>query len=172
MRFKPLDLYRMLAAELGLRPGPRAQIVSDIKRALVTLVERGVVPILVLDDAQALRDDVLHELHGLTCLDFDAREYLALFGAMLDHALAAAAAPPDLVTPDTRELLLRVSRGIPRLVSHLLCIALILADERGHGPIDVSIINTATVLLHLDPPTPAVMPPIKARADRGPRSRG
>jgi len=32
----------------------------------VTLVdERGVVPIIVLDDAQALRDEVLHELHGL-----------------------------------------------------------------------------------------------------------
>ena len=36
---KPLDLYRMLAAELGLRPGPRAQIVGDIKRALVTMVD-------------------------------------------------------------------------------------------------------------------------------------
>ena len=32
---KPLDLYRMLAAELGLRPGPRARIVADIKQALV-----------------------------------------------------------------------------------------------------------------------------------------
>ena len=32
---KPLDLYRMLAAELGLKPSPRAQIVSDIKAALV-----------------------------------------------------------------------------------------------------------------------------------------
>jgi len=91
---------------------------------------------------------------------------------MLDHSLAAAAAPPDLVTPDARELLLRASRGIPRLVSHILRIALILADERGHGPIDVPIVNTATVLLHLDPPTPAVMAPIKPRAERGPRSRG
>ena len=63
---KPLDLYRMLAAELGLRPGPRAQIVADIKRALVSLVdEHGVVPIVILDDAQGLRDDLLHELHGL-----------------------------------------------------------------------------------------------------------
>ena len=74
---------------------------------------------------------------------------------MLDHALAAAA-PPDLVTPDARELLLRASRGIPRLVSHLLRIALILADERGHGPIDVPIVNTATVLLHLDAAFPDV----------------
>jgi MSHA biogenesis protein MshM len=30
---QPLDLYRMLAAELGLPPGPRAQIVADIKLA-------------------------------------------------------------------------------------------------------------------------------------------
>ena len=50
---KPLDLYRMLAAELGLRPSPRAQIVSDIKAALVSLVdEHGVVPIVILDEAQ------------------------------------------------------------------------------------------------------------------------
>ncbi len=143
------DIYRMLATELGLRPSPRAQIIGDIKRALVTLVdERGLVPILVLDDAQALRDDVLHELHGLTSLDFDGREYLtlwlighplldrrlrlqqhaalsqrvvahtiltakadpALVGAMLDHGLAAAAAPPGMLTPEARELLLRATR--------------------------------------------------------------
>ena len=77
---KPLDIYRMLAAELGLRPGPRAQIVGDIKRALVTLVdEQSVVPIIILDDAQALRDEVLHELHGLTSLDFDGRDYLTVW---------------------------------------------------------------------------------------------
>jgi MSHA biogenesis protein MshM len=47
---KPLDLDRMLAAELGLRPGPRAQIVTDIKQALVSLVdERGIVPVIVLE---------------------------------------------------------------------------------------------------------------------------
>jgi MSHA biogenesis protein MshM len=77
---KPLDLYRMLAAELGLRPSARAQIVADIKRALVTLVdERGIVPVVVLDEAQGLRDELLHELHGLCSLDFDGRDYLTLW---------------------------------------------------------------------------------------------
>jgi hypothetical protein len=38
---KPLDLYRMLAAELGLRPSARAQIVADIKRALVDEAPRS-----------------------------------------------------------------------------------------------------------------------------------
>ncbi len=206
---KPLDLYRMLAAELGLRPSPRAQIVGDIKRALVTLVdERSVVPIIVLDDAQALRDDVLHELHGLASLDFDGREYLTvwlvghpllerrlrlqqhaalaqrvvahttltaktdpvLVGAMLDHGLAAAAAPPDMITPEARAQLLRVTRGIPRLISHLLRISLLLADERGQASIDLGIVNTATILLHLESPKPAVLP-LKPRLDRDPRSR-
>lgn len=200
----------MLAAELGLRPGPRAQIVGDIKRALVTLVdERGVVPIIVLDDAQALRDEVLHELHGLTSLDFDGRDYLtvwlvghprldrrlrlqqhaalaqrvvaytqltaktdpALVNAMLDHGLAAAAAPPDLITPEAREMLIRATRGIPRLISHILRISLILADERGQSSIDPAIVNTATILLHLEAPKPIVMPLPKPRSDRDSRSR-
>ena len=208
---KPLDLYRMLAAELGLRPGPRAQIVGDIKRALVTLVDqRGVVPLIILDDAQALRDEVLHELHALTTLDFDDREYLTiwlvghprldrrlhlqqhaalaqrvvaytqlsastdpgLFGAMLDHALAVVGAPPDLVTPDARELLLRASRGIPRLISYILRISLIVADERSINNLDLSIVTAATKLLRLDPPAPVLAPPPKPRFDRDPRSRG
>lgn len=208
---KPLDLYRMLAAELGLRPGPRAQIVADIKRALVSLVdERGVVPIVILDDAQGLRDDLLHELHGLTSLDFDGREYLTiwlvghpllarrlrlqqhaalaqrvviyapllaktdplLFDAMLDHGLAAASASAGLIPADARELIQRVTRGIPRLISHLLRIALTVADERGLTTIDVSVVNTAAILLHLEPPQPPSIPPPKPRHDRDSRSRG
>ena len=208
---KPLDLYRMLAAELGLRPGPRAQIVNDIKQALVALVdERGIVPVIVLDDAQGLRDELLRELHGLTSLDFDGRDYLTvwlvghpllarrlrlqqhaalaqrivwyapmvaktdpqLFGAMLDHGLTAAAAPPDLITSDARDLILRVSRGIPRLISHLLRISLVLADERGQASIDVSVVNTAAIILHLESTRPAVVPPPKPRFDRDSRSRG
>ncbi|MBK8263738.1 MAG: ATP-binding protein [Nannocystis sp.] len=62
---KPLDLYRMLAAELGLRPSARADRRRHQTR-LVTLVdERGIVPVVVLDEAQGLRDELLHELHGL-----------------------------------------------------------------------------------------------------------
>ena len=207
---KPLDLYRMLAAELGLRPGPRAHIVADIKRALVSLVDdRGIVPIVILDDAQGLRDDLLHELHGLTSIDFDGRDYLtlwlvghpllarrlrlqqhaalaqrvmlyaplvaktdpALVSAMIDHGLAAAGAPPDLITPDARTMLIRVSRGIPRLVSHLLRIALVLADEHAKPTLDVSLVNSAVVLLHLESPNPPVIPPPKPRFERDPRSR-
>ncbi len=61
------------ARPVYLRPGPRAQIVNDIKQALVSLVdERGIVPVIVLGDAQGLRDELLRELHGLTSLDSTA----------------------------------------------------------------------------------------------------
>ena len=181
------------------------------QRALVSLVdERGVVPIVILDDAQGLRDDLLHELHGLTSLDFDGREYLTiwlvghpllarrlrlqqhaalaqrvviyapllaktdplLFDAMLDHGLAAAAASAELIPADARSLIQRVTRGIPRLISHLLRIALTLADERGLTTIDINVVNTAAILLHLEPPKPPSIPPPKPRYDRDSRSRG
>ena len=89
----------------------------------------------------------------------------------LTHA-ATAAAPPDLITSDARELILRVSRGIPRLISHLLRISLVLADERGLASIDVSVVNTAAIVLHLESTKPAVVPPPKPRFDRDARSRG
>jgi MSHA biogenesis protein MshM len=208
---KPLDLYRMLAVELGLRPGPRASIVRDIQRLLVTLVdERGVVPIIVLDEAQRLHDDLLRELSGLVSLDFDGREYLtvwlvgqpllarrlalqqhvalaqrviihhtlparsdpAVFAAMLDHALAAAGAPPTLLTLEARTLLLRISRGIPRLVSHLLHLALFFADDRDLNVLDDVLIAAAAKALCLEPPKPPPFtPPLKPRSDRDARSR-
>jgi type II secretory pathway predicted ATPase ExeA len=209
---KPLDLYRMLAVELGLRPGPRAAIVRDIQRALVTLVdERGVVPIIVLDEAQRLHDDLLRELSGLVSLDFDGREYLTVwligqpllarrlalqqhaalaqrviihhtlsartdpvvFAAMLDHALAATGAPPKLLTLEARTLLHRISRGIPRLASHLLHLALFLADDRDLNVLDEPLIAAAAQALRLEPPKPPpfTLPP-KPRPDRDARSRG
>ena len=95
-----------------------------------------------------------------------------LFDAMLDHGLAAAAAPPDLISNDARDIILHVSHGIPRLISHLLRISLVLADERGLASIDVSVVNTAAIVLHLESTRPAVVPPHKPRFDRDSRARG
>ena len=111
----------VLAAELGLRPGPRAQIVNDIKQALVSLVdERGIVPVIVLDDAGPARLTVWLVGHPLLARRLRLLQHAALaqrvvwyapmvaktdpqlFGAMLDHGLTAAAAPPDLITSDAR----------------------------------------------------------------------
>lgn len=47
---------------------------------------------------------------------------------------------------------------------------LVLADERGQASIDVSVVNTAAIVLHLDSTRPAVTPPPKPRSEHHGRS--
>jgi type II secretory pathway predicted ATPase ExeA len=60
----PLDLYRTLATELGVRPfHRRAQLWTDLKKAFLHLVdERGTAPLLILDEAQHFSDPCLIDL--------------------------------------------------------------------------------------------------------------
>lgn len=77
----PLDLYRMLAVELGVRPSHRrSQLWADIKDALVHLVdEQGTLPLLVLDEAQHLSDRFLIDLSGFLNFAFDSRDLFPLW---------------------------------------------------------------------------------------------
>jgi type II secretory pathway predicted ATPase ExeA len=77
----PLDLYRSLAGELGVKPSHRrAQLWADLKKALVHLVdERGTAPIVVIDEAQHLSDAFLLDLSGFLNFAFDSRDLLTLW---------------------------------------------------------------------------------------------
>jgi type II secretory pathway predicted ATPase ExeA len=77
----PLDLYRTLASEIGVRPSHRrAELWSDIKKALVHLVdERGTAPLIVVDEAQHLSDAFLVDLSGFLNFAFDSRDLLTLW---------------------------------------------------------------------------------------------
>ena len=77
----PLDLYRTLADALGVRPSHRrAQLWSDIKRALVHLLdERQCAPIVILDEAQHLSERFLVDLSGFLNFAFDSRDVLTLW---------------------------------------------------------------------------------------------
>ena len=77
----PLDLYRTLARELGVRPSHlRAQLWTDIKQTLAHLVdERGQKPVLVIDEAQHLSDRFLVDLAGFLNFAFDSRDLLTLW---------------------------------------------------------------------------------------------
>lgn len=77
----PLDLYRTLASEIGVRPSHRrAELWCDIKKALVHLVdERGTSPLIVLDEAQHLSDTFLIDLSGFLNFAFDSRDLLTLW---------------------------------------------------------------------------------------------
>jgi len=77
----PLDLYRTLAVELGVKPSHRrAQLWCDIKRALVHMVdEKAVTPVVILDEAQHLSDAFLADLSGFLNFAFDSRDLLTLW---------------------------------------------------------------------------------------------
>lgn len=77
----PLDLYRTLATEIGVRPSHRrAQLWTDIKKALVHMVdERGTAPVIVLDEAQHLSDNFLVDLSGFLNFAFDSRDLLTMW---------------------------------------------------------------------------------------------
>ena len=72
----PLDMYRQLALEIGVRASHRrSQLWADIKQAMLHMVdEQGTLPVLVLDEAQHLSDRFLIDLSGFLNFAFDSRD--------------------------------------------------------------------------------------------------
>lgn len=77
----PLDLYRTLAGELGVKPSHRrAQLWADLKKTLVHLRdERHTTVVAVLDEAQHLSDRFLVDLAGFLNFAFDSRDVFTLW---------------------------------------------------------------------------------------------
>lgn len=77
----PLDLYRTLALEIGVKPSHRrAQLWDDIKKTFVHMVdERGISPLVVIDEAQHLSDRFLVDLSGFLNFTFDSRDLLTMW---------------------------------------------------------------------------------------------
>lgn len=171
----PLDLYRAIAAEIGVRPSHRrGELWTDIKKTLVTMVdERGVVPVIVVDEAHRLSDSFLADLAGFLNFAFDSRDVMPLwlvgqpplvkrlhlqqhdalrtriavemrleafdrqaFGAAVDHAFKVAGATQSILSDPAVELLFRASRGVPRVASKILRVALRLADDKNQAFLD------------------------------------
>jgi MSHA biogenesis protein MshM len=178
----PLDLYRSLAGELGVRPSHRrGQLWADLKKALVHLVdERNTAPVIVLDEAQHLSDAFLLDLSGFLNFSFDSRNLLTLwlvglpplarrlhlhlhdalatriaaelrldpldrdvFAAAVDHALKAAGATQKVLSDPALEMLFRACRGVLRIASKLLRVALRIAHARGQAFLDEPTLQAA-----------------------------
>lgn len=77
----PLDLYRSLAVELGLKPSYRsAALWADIKSALLhQMDECGTTVVVVLDEAQHLSDRFLLDLSGFLNFAFDSRDLMVMW---------------------------------------------------------------------------------------------
>jgi type II secretory pathway predicted ATPase ExeA len=75
------DVYRTLSLALGLRPAHRrAELWENLKKSLLHLVdERGITPILVIDEAQHLTDPFLIDLSAFLNFAFDSRNLLTLW---------------------------------------------------------------------------------------------
>lgn len=80
-QLSPLDFYRQLAREMGLRPSHRrAQLWHDIKSAIVALVdEQNTRPVIVVDEAQHLSDRFLADLSGFLNFTFDSRSLVVMW---------------------------------------------------------------------------------------------
>ena len=72
----PLDLYRTLASELGLKPAHRRAVLwRELKARLEHMVdERAEKPILILDEAHHLSDRFLEDFSGFLNFAFDSRD--------------------------------------------------------------------------------------------------
>lgn len=77
----PLDLYRAIAGEVGVRPSHRrGQLWTDIKKAMLHMVdEKALAPVVVLDEAQHLSDAFLTDLAGFLNFAFDSRDLMTLW---------------------------------------------------------------------------------------------
>lgn len=77
----PLDLYRSLAWELGLKPAHRRAVLwRELKARLLQLVdERNEKPIVVLDEAQHLSDVFLGDFSGFLNFAFDSRDLFTIW---------------------------------------------------------------------------------------------
>ena len=75
-----MDFYKSLCIELGIIPKHRKiDMFKQIQETVKGLVkERKIVPIIVLDEAQYLRTDILNDLKMLLNFDIDSKDYVVL----------------------------------------------------------------------------------------------
>jgi MSHA biogenesis protein MshM len=75
------DVYRTLSLAIGLRPAHRrAELWENLKKSLLHLVdERGIAPVLILEEAQHLTDPFLTDLSAFLNFDFGRRNLLTLW---------------------------------------------------------------------------------------------
>lgn len=208
---RPAALYRNLAAALGLSPKrSRDALWRQLKDTITHLVDvETVVPVLVIDEAQHLRDDFFVDLAGFLNYAFDTRDLLTvwLVGlpplarrlelrhhaalrtrlvspnvlhprdrstllAMLEHGLKTAGATASILSEPAREVLWRVSAGLPRIASRLLRASLMLAHDRDHDFVDEHLVLDACDELMLERPSLGELSrPGKSRNKRGTKSR-
>ncbi len=76
-----LDLYRQIAVDMGVKPSHRrAHLWNDLKAGMAHMVdEEGRQPVVIIDEAQHLSDQILTDLSGFLNFAMDSRNLLVLW---------------------------------------------------------------------------------------------
>ena len=165
-----LDMYKAIAWELGLpTERSRATAYRAIRAEITRLVgEAKQLPVLVIDEAQHLRNDVLEDLRLLTNFAMDSQNRLCLLlvgltelrrrlagldreelDAYLTHRLRLAGCELPLFEPPAVEALFQSARGLPRLINRIAHYALIAAAVKGARTVTAEHLEHAVVELRL-----------------------
>lgn len=186
----PLDLYRAIGGEIGVRPSHRrGELWMDLKKTIVHMVdERSIVPVIVIDEAHRLSDSFLGDLAGFLNFAFDSRDVMPLwlvgqpllvkrlhqqqhdalrtriavemriealdrdtFGAAIEHAFKSAGATQSVMSDPAVDLLFRASRGVLRVASKILRVALRIAHDKNQAFLDERIFEAAIAELGSTP---------------------
>lgn len=75
-----LDFYKSLCIELGIIPGSRKiDMFKQIQETIKTYAkDRKITPVIILDEAQYLRADILNDLKMLLNFEMDSKDYAVL----------------------------------------------------------------------------------------------
>jgi len=154
--FSPTEFYRDLAWSLGLVPKQRR---SDLCRQIAaTIIEtyktKKLVPVIIVDEAQMLKAEVLEELLLLTNYEMDSRDYLVLllvgqqaFEATLslgdNEALRQRIVVRTTMTAMTKketEAIFQTAKGNMRMTNKVALAALQAAAEKKSTTVDGDVV--------------------------------
>ena len=153
-----LDIYNMIAWAFGLEvQRSRAAAYSAIRAEVSRLArEARQTPVLVVDEAQHLRPEILEELRLLTSyeMDSDNRLCLLLVGLgevepYLAHRLGlAGAADVPVFAPNAVEALAQAARGMPRRINRIAHYALCAAAAADLRQVGIEHVQSAVEEMH------------------------
>ena len=149
-----VEFYRMVATALGLDPtGNKQRLIMRIKAHVLSSYKRGRSLVLVIDEAQDLKMDILKELHIFLNYERDSVDActLVLTGnpvlneipLYLKHKLEFAGGSNVIIEDEAIRSLRVASRGVSRVIDHIMTDALAYGAMKKRTTIDAEIMQFA-----------------------------
>lgn len=177
-----LECYRMIAQALGLdSTGNKQRVINRIKAHILSCYKRGRSLVLIIDEAQDLKMDILAELHIFLNFERDSLDVCTLIltgnpslnetietiekldalkqritnhydyvglsddeiPRYLKHKLEFAGGSDLFINEEALRILEPASRGISRMIDHIMTAALAYGAQTNKGIIDADVMQFA-----------------------------